>query len=122
MATGINKNGKSVAVNDQVSILAKVVSYTGSGSLASVTAQTPLAPSTIVVTANDCQSADHPLDASHTAVSIGGNYFGLSGNDLSILGVVTAISGAGITALLTVKLKNSGASVTVPAGACQSAT
>lgn len=122
MATGINKNGSTVSVNDQVSILGSVVSYTGSGSLASVTVQTPLAPSTVVVTANDCQSVDHPLDSSHTAVSISGKYFGLSGNSVSILGVVTAISGSGITALLTVKLKSSSASIIVPAGACQSAT
>lgn len=120
MATGINKNGQVVSVNDQVSIVAKYVSQTGSGSLATVTAQTPLATSTISVKAYDCQSETHQADSSHTARSISGQAFGVAGNNITILGTVTAISGSGNTALLTVTLKSSGNSVIVPAGVCQS--
>ncbi len=120
MATGINKNGKTVSVNDQVSIVAKVVSLTGSGSLAAITAQTPLATGTISVVAYDCQSVEQQADSSHVARSISGKAFGTAGDDISILGTVTAITGSGNTALLTVTLKSSGNSVTVPAGACQS--
>lgn len=120
MATGTNKNGQTVSVNDQVSILAKFVSLTGSGSLATVTAQPQLSTSTISVKAYDCQCVSHPADSSHVARSISGQAFGVAGNDLSILGTVTAITGSGVTALLTVTLKSSGNSVTVPAGSCQS--
>lgn len=121
MSTGINIDGKTVSVNDQVSIIGKVVSVSGSGSLATVTVQFPLAASTNTAKGYDCQSVEFPVDGNHTARSIFGNAFGTAGDDITVMGTVTAISGSGITALLTVTLKSSGNSITgVPAGAVHS--
>lgn len=124
MNTGMNINGKTVSVNDSVSILGKVVSVSGTGSLATVTVQPPTAPASgqFNAQAYDMESVLQPLDANHVARSISGNSFGAAGDDVSVLGVVTAISGSGQTASLTVTLKNSGASITVPAGSVDSAT
>jgi hypothetical protein len=124
MSTGTNINGKFVSVNDSVSILGKVVSVSGTGSLAVVTVQPPTAPASgqFNAKANDMEAVQHTVDASHPALSIDGKAFGLVDNDVSVLGVVTAISGSGQTASLTVTLKTSGASITVPAGSVNSAT
>lgn len=120
MATGINKNGGTINVNDHVSITAKVVSYTGSGSLASVTLQAPLDPSTFVAQGNDCFAVEQLPDANHTVRSLLGNPYGVAGDDVTVLGVVTAISGSGLTAQLTVKLITSQSSITTSAGNCTS--
>ena len=121
MATGINIDGKAVNVNDQVSIIAKVVSVSGSGSLATVTVQFPLAAGTNSVQANDAQAVFQPADATHVARGINGQPYGALRDDITVLGTVTAISGSGVTALLTVTLKSSGNSITgVPAGAVHS--
>jgi hypothetical protein len=61
-------------------------------------------------------------DPASLAISIWGKAFGTAGDDVSVLGVVTAITGSGQNASLTVTLKTSGASVTVPAGSVNSAT
>jgi len=122
MATGININGKSVSVNDSVSILGKVVSVSGTGSLATVTVQPPTAPASgqFNAKANDMSAVQ--TDPASPAISIWGKAFGTAGDDVSVLGVVTAITGSGQNASLTVTLKTSGASVTVPAGSVNSAT
>ena len=101
--TGFNKNGGVVNVGDHVSITAKVVSYTGSGSNAAVTAQAPLDSGTISIRANDANAVEQPSDSLHTAVSFGGNYYGVAGDDLTILGVVTAISHYKDTDLLSLQ-------------------
>ena len=111
-----NKNGNVVTVNSHVSIVGKVVSVAGKGSLASVTVQSPLDAGTYVITANDANAVEQPNDASHLAVSFGGNYYGAAGDDLTSIGVVTAISGSGQNAVLTVKLVSSGNSITTAAG------
>lgn len=108
-------DGKVVSVNDQVTIMGSASVVTGTGPTATVTVLPLLTTSTISVKANDCSSVDHPQDASHTAQSRSGRFFG-PGNRVSIPGVVTAISGSGATAALTVTLGTSGTSVIVPAG------
>lgn len=57
MSTGTSKNGNTINVGDHVSLTAKVVSYTGSGSKAAVTAQAPLDSGTISIQANDAKQA-----------------------------------------------------------------
>ena len=120
MATGININGKTVSVNDSVSILGKVVSVSGTGSLATITVQPPTAPASgqFNAQANDMEAVQTDTAS---AKSITGKAFGTAGDDVSVLGVVTAITGSGQTAALSVKLKTSLATVTVPAGSVQSA-
>jgi hypothetical protein len=115
-----NKNGKVVNIGDHVSCTAKVVSYTGSGSLATVTVQAPLDAGTFSIQANDATAVEQPNDASHTAVSLSGNFFGVKGDDLTVLGLVTAISGSGLTATLTVTLITSLLSITTASGNCTS--
>ena len=111
-----DKNGVTIAVNAHVSIIAKVVSLTGTGSLAVVTVQAPFDAGTFNVIAHDCGAVQHLNDASHVALSVDGKPFGLVGNDLTARGVVTGISGNGQNAILTVKLNVSGNSITTAAG------
>ncbi len=122
MATGINKNGGTVSVNDHVSISAKVSSVSGSGSKATVTVQAPCDSSTFNIQANDAYTTEHSNDANHTAVSYDGKYYGVAGNQVTVMGLVTAISGSGQYAVLTVKLITSGNSITTAAGNCNSIT
>lgn len=112
----INKNGGAINVNDRVSITAKVVSYTSAGAIAAVTVQAPLDAGTFVIQANDCFAVEQQSDALHTARSLTGNPFGVAGDDITILGLVTAIAGSGINAKLTVTLITSQASITTAAG------
>jgi hypothetical protein len=121
MATGLSITGDTVSVNDHVSIVAKVVSVSGSGSLASVTAQCPLDAGTVSIKANDANAVEQPVDNSHVARSFGGNAYGAAGDDITILGLVTAITGSGITAQMTVKLVSSLTSITTATGNCYSA-
>lgn len=120
MATGINQDGKVVKVNDAVSITATVISFTGTGSTALVTAGTAWSPNTFVFQASDCEAVQHSNDAAHAALSITGKNFGTSGDFATVLGVCTAIVGSGVTASLTVLLKTSGMVATVPAGSVRS--
>lgn len=128
MATGINKNGKVVNVGDAVSIVAKVVSVSGSGSLASVTVQSPLDAGTYSIVASDANAVQEyynskdSVDSANTypAVSLSGKHYGAAYDDLTVMGVVTAISGSGQNAVLTVTLKSSGNSIHTAAGNCNS--
>ena len=114
--TGISKNGKVINVQDRVSIVSKVVSVAGSGSLAQVTLQAPLDAGTYVAQSNDCGAVEHQSDASHLAVSVDGKPYGAAGNDVTARGLVTSISGSGITAVLTVVLSVSQTTITTLAG------
>lgn len=125
----INVNGQVVNVGDEVSCPGTVVSASGSGFTALVTVQTPLAAGTVVAQAKDMNSTEN-VEAQGTVAdsastypcsSFNGNNFGKAGDQVTILGTVTAISGSGNTALLTVKLVSSGNSISIPAGACSSA-
>jgi len=115
-----NSDGKVVAVGDQVTILGGASVVTGTGPLATVTVLPLLSTSTISVVANDCGSVDNPSDATHPAQNRNGGFFG-AGDRVSVPGTVTAVSGSGNTATLTVTLGTSGGSVTVPAGSVKSA-
>jgi hypothetical protein len=99
-----------------------VVSVAGSGGAALVTVETPLTTATFVCNAADCNAVEHSADANHPATSISGKHFGFAGDQISVLGKVTAISCSGNTAALTVTLTTSGLSITVPAGACRAAS
>ena len=116
-----DKNGFTVSVNSHVSIVAKVVSLTGTGSLAVVTVQAPYDASTFTVVAHDCGAVQQLNDANHVALSVDGKSYGTAGDDISPRGVVTGISGSGQNALLTVKLSTSGNSITTAAGNVSSA-
>lgn len=116
MATGINKNGNTVNVGDHVSIIGKVVSYTNSGSKATVTVQSPLDTGTYAIQANDARSESHSADSTHTAVSYNGFYYGVAGDNITVMGLVTAISGSGVNAVLTVQLISSLNSISTAAG------
>jgi len=123
----LNSLGQVVNLEDQVSIIAVVVSTANFGttvpsSLATVTAGTVLTPATFNHQANDANAVEHSNDAAHPALSITGKNYGASGDQETVLGTVTAISGNGNTASLTVTLASSGLSVTVPAGATTSAS
>jgi hypothetical protein len=116
MATGISKNGTVVNVQDYVSIVAKVVSVSGSGSKATVVVQSPLDAGTYSIQANDANAVEHQTDASHLAVSFGGKPYGVAGNDITVLGLVTSISGSGQNAILSVLLVSSLTTITTAAG------
>lgn len=115
-----NADGKVVAVNDQVTIMGTVDTVTGTGGGATVTVLPNMGTVTVSCKANDMNSVQHPADATHAAVSISGKNFGV-GNKVSVIGTVTAVSGSGAFASLTVKLTTSGNSVVVPAGSVRSA-
>ena len=121
MSTGISKNGNVVAVNAHVSIVGKVVSVSGSGSLSTVTVQAPYDASTFNIQANDAAAVQQLNDANHVALSVDGKSYGTAGDDLTARGVVTGITGSGQNALLTVKLSTSGNSITTAAGNVSSA-
>ena len=116
-----DKNGFTVSVNSHVSIVAKVVSLTGTGSLAVVTVQAPYDASTFNIIAYDAAAVQQLNDANHVALSVDGKSYGTAGDDISPRGVVTGISGSGQNALLTVKLSASGNSITTAAGNVSSA-
>jgi len=125
-----SKDGKVINLFDNVSCQGMISSITGSGALALVTVLPLLTTSTVVVQANDCRAVQHaePLpgqtDAASTypATGIAGMYFGVAGEQVTILGTVTAITGTGNTALLTVTCASSGRSIVVPSGSCASAS
>lgn len=121
MSQGTNKNGGLVSVNDSVSIVAKVVSVSGSSSLAQITCQAPFDAGTFVAQANDCNAVLHGADASHVARSITGQATGAAYDDITVMGVVTSIAGSGQNAILSVILKSSRATINTAAGNCSSA-
>ena len=128
--SAFSKDGKVINLFDQVSCQARVSGIIGSGGTALVTALPLLTTGTVVVQANDCRAAQHaePLPgqtdsaSSYPATGIAGMYFGMVGEQVTILGTVTAILGSGNTAQLTITCASSGLSVVVPSGSCSSAS
>jgi hypothetical protein len=124
----ISQDGKQVFVGDQVSITALVISTAPFGatvpsSLAMVTVETAWSPTQFVIQANDANAVEHGSNlANRSALSFnGGKQYGAAGDQCTVLGTCTAISGTGDQALLTVTLVTSGLVVTVPAGAVRNA-
>jgi hypothetical protein len=111
MATGSGKNGSNINVGDEVTTSGTVTAISGTGSKATVTIVTPFGD-TVVSQANDCYGpqTDGP------ALSICGKGFSV-GDNVSLMGVVTAISGTGQSAKLTTAHKSSGLTATHTANA-----
>src|SRR5260370_36103916 len=98
MSTAIGKIGNVINVGDEITALGTVTAISGTGSKALVTVSTQ-AGDTITAQANDCYApqTDGP------AISHAGKGFSV-GDQVSIMGFVTAISGSGKTAKLTTVL------------------
>jgi hypothetical protein len=119
-ATG--STGKAIYINTYVSVTGKVVSVSGSGTLAVVTVQAPFDAGTFTAQARDCAAVQQTNDASHPASSINGKSFGAVGDDITVLGLCTAITGVGGAAVATITLINSQATITTATGNCVSTT
>jgi hypothetical protein len=122
-----NANGQQINIGDQVSIQATVVSTAPFGStvpsgLATVTSGTALTSATFTHNGNDAAAVQHSVDSAHVALSDTGKAYGAAGDFCTPKGTVTAISGTGDTASVSVQLITSGAVITVPAGVCNSAS
>jgi hypothetical protein len=114
--SGTSYENFAINVADQVSILGGVQSITGSApSTASVVLQ-GIYGETFTVQARDCTSVQH---TSGSAMSKNGKLF-TTADRVTANGIVTAVTGSGVTAQVTVKLDNSGLSVVVYAGSCHS--
>lgn len=115
--SGTSRNNFQVNVGDQVSILGAVFSITGSApSTASVVVNVQNEGGQFTCHANDCTAAQGTTGA---AMSMNGKLF-TTGDRVSVNGQVTAVSGTGLSATITVKLDNSGLSVSVLASTLQS--
>lgn len=117
MATALNQMGDPVNVGDRVSIIGNVSSVSGSqNENATVTITSPLTANTFTVTITDVITT-----VSNTTEGAGmtGNQVA-AGQDCTVTGVVTAISGTGNTATLTVSTSVNATSIKVAAGACYS--
>jgi hypothetical protein len=114
--SGTSYEGKPINVADQVSILGGVQSITGSApSTASVVLQ-GIYGETFTVQARDCTSVQHTSGA---AMSKNGKLF-TTADRVTANGIVTAVTGSGVTAQVTVLLDESQLSVTVYAGSVHS--
>lgn len=122
MSNAYNIDGKVVNVGDAVSIVGVCVATSGTAQPLTCTIQPDLAPASgqFNCAANDCNATQHLADTNHPARSASGKPFGGLNDDVTVMGVVTAISGLGNTASLTITLKNSGLSISVPSGSCHS--
>ena len=116
MAQGTSINNVLINLGDQVSILGSALVISGSApSTASVIVTVLVGGGTITCQANDCTTVQH---TSGPAMSMNGKLFDVN-DRVTVNGRVTGISGAGLTAILTVLLDHSGFSVTVVAGTVQ---
>jgi hypothetical protein len=112
---GFNLDGKVVNVGDRVSIVGIITALSSPvNENTTVTIQPPLSSTTFAANALDV----HTVEGTGNGPSYGNSL--VVGNDCTTIGLVTAISGSGNTATLTVKLTTSGNSVSVPSGACHS--
>jgi hypothetical protein len=105
--------GHVINVGDYASILGNIVSVSNNLSVGSVIIQPPLSANTFTV-----GSADVLTTVSNTTE--GGGKTGVqlaAGQDCVVSAVVTAISGSGNTATLTLQTLINGTIITVPAGA-----
>ena len=126
-AIGTNANGQPIFVGDQCTVTGFVASISGSGSTANVTVTTDKADSIVVkpgdLSAETGGGPNSNLDSAATnpcQSGDGGTRFGAN-NRVSISGTVNgAVSGAGSTALVSVKLSLSGGLVTVTAASMRS--
>ncbi len=116
MATGTSYEGKTVNVGDQVSIMGAVVSITGSApSTAAVVIQEQYGVKQFTAHANDLTSPQETTG--FTAQNMIGDPIPVA-ERVTANGQVTAISGSGQSALLTVTLDHSLLSIVCSAGSC----
>jgi hypothetical protein len=102
-------SGKTIAVNDQVSVSGEVSAVSGSGQTAVVTVRVANG-TTFTVQAGDCFA----VQGIGVAISENGKPFGV-GSQVTVKGSVTATSGSGGTATLTVTTKSNTTVSAVPA-------
>jgi len=112
----VNIDGKVVNVQDSVTIIGVITALIGpADENQTVTVQPPLSATTFNANVQDVFDTEGIVSGSASGNQV------LVGNNCTVRGLVTAISGQGNTALLTVQLFNSGATVTrIPSGACHS--
>lgn len=117
MSSGTSRNNFPVNAGDQVTILGAVASISGSApSTASVVVNSQNEGGQFTCQANDCTASQNTAGS---AMSMNGKLF-TTGDRVSVNGRVTAVSGSGLGATITVLLDNSGLSITVLSGALQS--
>jgi hypothetical protein len=116
MASALNQMGDPINVGDRVSIVGNIVSVSTADTTANVVVQPPLSANTFTVKAPDVYV---PVTQTAEGAGASGNKLA-AGQDCTVAGLVTAISGTGNTATLTVITFSSGTSISVPAGACYS--
>ena|SRR5271165_5887744 len=110
-----NVDGKAVSVGDRVSIIGVITAVSSPvNENSTVTIQPPLTASTFVATALDLRVVKGTANGPAAGNGL------VAGLDCTTIGLVTAISGSGNTATLTVQLTTSGTLVSVPSGACHS--
>lgn len=116
MATGFSYDGKVISVGDSVTIMGSGT-VSGTGATATVTFVSAFNDSISTKSVNVL--GPKPSSVTATAQPTGDMVGALGNGVFCIPGVVTAISGSGNTAQLTVTT-NDGNSVTASAGACRS--
>lgn len=117
MATGTTYEGSVINVGDQVSIMGAVISITGSApTTAAILIEELYGFYSFTAHANDLTNITH---ASGAGMGMNGFLFSIA-DRVTANGQVTAISGSGQSATLTVTLDHSLLSVTVSAGSCHS--
>lgn len=115
-APALNQMGDPVNVGDRVSIVGVVSSVSTNDITANVVIQPPLSASTFTVKAPDVIV---PANQTTEGAGLSGNKISV-GSDCTVTGLVTAISGTGNTATLTVSTTVNGTVISVPSGACYS--
>lgn len=114
--SALNQMGDPVNVGDRVTIVGVVSSVSTTDITANVVVQPPLSANTFTV---NVQDVIVPAGQTTEGAGMTGNKV-VAGSDCTVTGLVTAISGSGNTATLTVSTSVKGTSITVPAGACYS--
>ena len=114
--SAFNRDGKVVAVGDFVSIIGIISSISGSDSNATIVVQPELSTSTFNASPSDVNTIGG------TACGAASGNKPAAGAQCTVRGYVTAVSGSGNTAILTVTLAGSGNSISglIPAGSCHS--
>ena len=116
--SGVSYEGHAVNVGDQISVMGGVQSITGNAPYTALVALQDLYGQAFTVHANDVTAALHALaPGAGVGLSMNGKNFD-AGDRVTANGVVTSVSGTGVTAQVTVLLDHSGLSVVVNAGSC----
>jgi hypothetical protein len=115
--SAFNADGKVVGVADQVTIMGTCSVIAGTGPTATITVVSQYGD-TFNAQANDMASPVGTVGSPQMSFNDGNNF--TVGTPVSVVGVVTAVSGSGQNAQLTVTLVTSRSSITVSAGAVRS--